>query len=167
MVFTEMVVDDEDAQELSNFAQQSDKPSLDINILAGDNFGLELDDVDIDLADMDDGMDRAGSINSDDQKRLENQLQDFDFFGSDILSEAKQIMNEELKGLHGPMSSNGGKEDDEAMILSSKAEKSQTEPIESKKEIEEMKSIFDQIDELDNILAMDDDDDNGIADIGS
>ena len=91
MMFADIVVEEEDAQELSNFAQQSDKPSLDINILAGDNFGLELelDDVDIDLGDMDDGVNRAGSMDGDGRKRLENQLKDFDFFGADILSEAK------------------------------------------------------------------------------
>ena len=75
-------------------------------------------------------------------------------------------MNEELRGLQGSMDNNGGKEDDEAIILSSKAEKSQTEPTESKKELDEFKSIFDQIDELDNILAMDDDEDD-VVDVAS
>ena len=112
---------------------------------------------------MDDGANRAGSMDGDGRKHLENQLKDFDFFGVDILSDARQVMNEELKGLLGPMGSNGGKEDDEAIILSSKAEKSQTDPTEGKKEIEEMKSIFDQIDELDNILAMEEGENDIVA----
>ena len=57
---------------------------------------LELNDVDIDLGD---DLQRAGGATSDDGKRLANQLKDFDFFGADILSEAKPIMNEELKDL--------------------------------------------------------------------
>jgi len=72
-------------------------------------------------------------------------------------------MNEELKGLQRPMDSSGDKEDDEAIILSSKAEKSQTEPAENNKEMEEMKSIFDQIDELDSILAMEDHEDDVVG----
>ena len=87
---------------MSNYAQRSEKETIDINIMGiGANFGrdLELDDVDIDLGDE---LQRVTSLNSDDNlcnldsKRLEDQLKDFDFFGNEILSEAKQIMNEEL-----------------------------------------------------------------------
>ena len=125
MMFNDIIVE-EDNEDMSNYAQRSEKETIDINIMGiGANFGrdLELDDVDIDLGDE---LQRVTSLNSDDNlcnldsKRLEDQLKDFDFFGNEILSEAKQIMNEELQGLQNPTS----KEDDEATVLSRKANQS-------------------------------------------
>ena len=124
-MFNDIIVE-EDNEDMSNYAQRSEKETIDINIMGiGASFGrdLELDDVDIDLGDE---LQRATSLTSDDNlcnldsKRLEDQLKDFDFFGHEILSEAKQIMNEELQGLQNPTN----KEDDEAMVLSSKANQS-------------------------------------------
>jgi len=101
MMFNDIIIE-EDNEDMSNYAQRSEKETIDINIMGiGANFGrdLELDDVDIDLGDE---LQRVTSLNSDDNlcnldsKRLEDQLKDFDFFGNEILSEAKQIMNEEL-----------------------------------------------------------------------
>lgn len=124
-MFNDIIVE-EDNEDMSNYAQRSEKETIDINIMGiGANFGrdLELDDVDIDLGDE---LQRVTSLNSDDNlcnldsKRLEDQLKDFDFFGNEILSEAKQIMNEELQGLQNPTS----KEDDEATVLSRKANQS-------------------------------------------
>jgi len=91
MMFKDVIIEEEDQEELSNFAQKSDRQtSIDINILGIDNGGfgreLELDDVDIDLGD---DLQRADGATSDDGKHLTNQLKDFDFFGADILSEAK------------------------------------------------------------------------------
>lgn len=100
-MFNDIIIE-EDNEDMSNYAQRSEKETIDINIMGiGANFGrdLELDDVDIDLGDE---LQRVTSLNSDDNlcnldsKRLEDQLKDFDFFGNEILSEAKQIMNEEL-----------------------------------------------------------------------
>jgi len=68
-------------------------------------------------------------------------------------------MNEELKDLKGV-----DKEDDEATILSNKANKSQMLPANgNNQEREEMKSIFDKIEELDNFLAMEDNDNDMVS----
>ena len=55
-IFKDVIIEEEDQEELSNFAQKSERQtSIDINILGIDNGGfgreLELDDVDIDLGD--------------------------------------------------------------------------------------------------------------------